>query len=288
MTALLMTGCFGDDSASSSMGTASSSAAGSSSMTDSSIMDSSIIDSSDMSGTYDSSIPGGNLPDDSSMTADSSILPGDSDISGASSANSGDSEAASAAASASWELTLVNAGHTLPDDFTVETRKIAGYEKEFDVRAVEYLEAMMADAKAAGYPLHLVSAYRSVSYQKGLYQRKVQYYLDSGLGQAEAEAEAATWVARPGTSEHNLGLAADIVSGDWYVNHSDLTQDFEQTPQFEWLYEHCAEYGFVLRYPKGKETVTGVVYEPWHYRYVGQKAAAEMMKDGLSLEEYLS
>lgn len=246
-----------------------------------------MTDPSDMSGVYDSSLPGGNLPDDSDMTASSGILPGDSDMSGANSVDSGNSEAASAAASASWELTLVNSGHVLPESFTVETRKISGYEKEFDVRAADYLETMMADAKAAGYPLHLVSGYRSVSYQKGLYQRKVQYYLDQGLTQAEAEAQAATWVARPGTSEHNLGLAADIVSGDWYVGHNDLTQDFEETPQFQWLYEHCAEYGFVLRYPKGKEDVTGVVYEPWHYRYVGKKAAAEIMKDGLSLEEYL-
>ncbi len=110
--------------------------------------------------------------------------------------------------------------------------------------------------------------------------------MDQGLDAAAAEQEAARWVARPGASEHALGLAADIVSGDWYTGHSDLTCDFDQTPLFAWLQANAADYVFILRYPKDKEGVTGVHYEPWHYRYVGVEAAKEITAKGLTLEEY--
>lgn len=199
------------------------------------------------------------------------------------------SEAAAAAAPAgAWELVLVNPTHFLPDDFSVEVVSIDGYpERSFDARAAEYLERMLEAAKNDGFPLYLVSSYRSVSYQTGLYRRKVQYYLDNGYTEQQAKTEAAKWVAVPGTSEHSLGLAADIVSGDWYINNSDLTEEFENTPQFEWLVKNCAEYGFILRYPKNAEAVTGIHYEPWHYRYVGVKAAKEITEKGITLEEYL-
>ena len=100
------------------------------------------------------------------------------------------------------------------------------------------------------------------------------------------EEEAAKWVAIPGTSEHNTGLATDIVSSDWYTYNSDLEQSFEETDTFKWLYEHCADYGFILRFPKGKESVTGIVYEPWHYRYVGKDVAKYIMENDLTLEEF--
>lgn len=131
-----------------------------------------------------------------------------------------------------------------------------------------------------------MSGYRSVGRQKALFARKVQSFLNEGFPQEEAEKQAAQWVARPGTSEHNLGLAADIVSAGWYSSHDDLTADFDQTPEFAWLRDNCAAYGFVLRYPKGKESVTGVTYEPWHYRYIGKEAAADLTARGLTLEEY--
>lgn len=182
---------------------------------------------------------------------------------------------------------LVNAQNPLPENFTVETASISGYdERLFDKRAAPHLEALLADAEAAGCKLYLVSSYRSVERQSALFRRKTNSFLAEGFDQAEAERQAAMWVARPGTSEHNTGLAADLVSADWYAHHSDLTADFEETPEFAWLYEHCAEYGFILRYPLGKETITGVTYEPWHYRYVGKQAAAEIMQAGSTLEEY--
>ncbi len=186
--------------------------------------------------------------------------------------------------------TLVNRANPLTDDFDVETRKVTyngqTVEKYFDVRVADKLEAMLNDAAKRGYPMYLVSTYRTIEYQKGLFNRKVQQYINSGYTQAAAKEEAAKWVAIPGTSEHNLGLVADIVSSTWYNSNSDLTHDFEKTEHFTWLIENCADYGFILRYPKGKDSVTGIVYEPWHYRYVGREVAKYIMENNLTLEEF--
>ncbi|MEF9969364.1 MAG: M15 family metallopeptidase [Ruthenibacterium sp.] len=194
---------------------------------------------------------------------------------------------AAAALDENWELRLVNAENPLPENFTLKTLPIAGYENRlFDARAASALEMMLKDAESAGCKLYLVSAYRSVSRQDALFRRKVNSFLAEGFPPQEAEKQAAMWVARAGTSEHNVGLAADIVSADWYQTNSDLTEEFDKTAAFAWLSDHAAEYGFVLRYPKGKQAVTGVVYEPWHYRYVGNQHAAMMQKTGATLEEY--
>ena len=209
-----------------------------------------------------------------------------SDPSGAS--VSSDAAMASAEAASNWQLRLVNAANPLPDDFEPETSNIAGYEhRPFDMRAADWLEKMLHDAEQDGCKLYLVSGYRSIGRQRALFQIKTEELMQQGLASQQAEQEAARWVARPGTSEHNLGLAADIVSADWYTTHNDLTEDFEQTPAFAWLKANCAEYGFILRYPKEKEAVTGISYEPWHYRYVGQEAAKQIMLTGITLEEYL-
>lgn len=223
---------------------------------------------------------------------ESDVKSGMSDMmDGSSSASQSSSMSSKAAAAAledtAWATRLVNEANPLPENFSIKTVMIEGYEnRPFDARAADALEAMLADAETAGCKLYLVSAYRSVERQRNLFARKTQSFLDEGFPQEEAEKQAAQWVARPGTSEHNLGLAADIVSANWYSQHDDLTADFEQTPEFEWLQAHCAEYGFILRYPKGKEDVTGITYEPWHYRYVGKDAAAQIMTQGITLEEY--
>lgn len=199
-----------------------------------------------------------------------------------------ESRPAAAEAESSWALRLVNAESPLPEGFSVETRAIPGYEnREFDARAADALEQMLSDAEAAGCKLYLVSAYRSVARQDALFRRKTEAFMEEGFPREEAERQAARYVARPGTSEHNLGLAADIVSADWYSSNNDLTTAFEDTPHFAWLAAHCADYGFILRYPEGKEAVTGVTYEPWHYRYVGADAARAIMENGLTLEEYV-
>ncbi|MDL2215872.1 M15 family metallopeptidase [Ruminococcaceae bacterium OttesenSCG-928-N02] len=188
-----------------------------------------------------------------------------------------------------WNLTLVNGDNPLPQTFVPETRAIADYpERLFDARAANALEAMLEAARVAGQPLYLVSAYRSIAYQQGLFRRKVSYYKGLGYADAQADEMAARWVARPACSEHNLGLAADIVSADWYMEHSDLTTDFAQTPTYAWLCENAATYGFIVRYPQGSEEITGISFEPWHFRYVGPEAATEIWDLGLCLEEYLA
>ena len=225
----------------------------------------------------------------SMMPGSSSMMPGSSSMMPGSTSHSMSSSVVANATTEDekWALRVVNAANPLPENFSVDTAEIRGYDnRTFDARAAKALEAMLADAESAGNKLYLVSAYRSISRQKALFERKTNFYKEKGLAQNEAEAEAAKWVARPGTSEHNLGLAADIVSADWYKTHSDLTQDFDQTPAFAWLRAHAADYGFILRYPKGKESITGVFYEPWHYRYVGKAFAESITKSELALEEF--
>lgn len=191
----------------------------------------------------------------------------------------------------SWSTMLVNQWSYMPEGYVPDVREIS-YEgvsplnNKFDVRAADALEKMLADARSAGYNMYLVSAYRSHDYQVSLFNRKVNEYKALGYDDATAYSEASQWVAIPGTSEHCTGLAADIVSSTWYNYNSDLTHDFEDTDHFDWLYEHCADYGFILRYPKGAESITGITYEPWHYRFVGVDAAKYIMENHITLEEF--
>ena len=191
----------------------------------------------------------------------------------------------------SWATMLVNQWSYMPDGYVPEVREIS-YEgvspanNKFDVRAADALEQMLADARSAGYNMYLVSAYRTHEYQVNLFNRKVNEYKALGYDDETAYSEASQWVAIPGTSEHCTGLAADIVSSTWYNYNSDLTHSFEDTEHFDWLYEHCADYGFILRYPKNREATTGITYEPWHYRYVGVEAAKYIMENNITLEEF--
>ena len=191
----------------------------------------------------------------------------------------------------SWSTMLVNKWSYMPEGYVPDVREISydgvsPLNNKFDVRAADALELMLADARAAGYNMYLVSAYRSHDYQVNLFNRKVNEYKALGYDDATAHEQASQWVAIPGTSEHCTGLAADIVSSTWYNHNSDLTHDFEDTEHFDWLYEHCADYGFILRYPKGAEAVTGITYEPWHYRFVGVEAAKYIMDNHITLEEF--
>ncbi len=182
-----------------------------------------------------------------------------------------------------WNLILVNKSSPLPSGYTVDTASIGnGY--EFDARAADALNQMIADGNAEGLNLMVCSAYRSVSRQEVLYNNKVNEYIGYGYSEAEARQIAGTIVAPPGTSEHATGLAADIVS----VNYQVLDDGFANTPEFAWLQEHAADYGFVLRFPLDKQDVTNIIYEPWHYRYVGVEHAKKMNELGLCLEEYVA
>ena len=183
-----------------------------------------------------------------------------------------------------WSLLLVNRQSPLPADFSIPSLTQLKNGHAIDSRAYPALQEMMDAARAAGYSPLICSSYRTQEKQTELFARKVQVYLDQGYGQAEAEELAALWVSPPGTSEHQTGLAVDIVDLDYQL----LDEQQETRPVQQWLIHHCAEYGFILRYPTGKSDLTGVNYEPWHYRYVGIVAAEEIMAQGLCLEEYLA
>lgn len=186
-----------------------------------------------------------------------------------------------------WKLILVNRKNPLPDGFTVELEETIGTYK-FDVRAADDLRAFMKAAKADGVALSVISTFRKQSTQERLYAEKVAEYVNAGYNKDDAKNEAARWVAVPGTSEHQSGLAVDVVSADWYSKNDDLYDTFENTDEFAWLIEHCVEYGFILRFAKDKQEITGITYEPWHYRYVGVENARYMTEHNLCLEEYIA
>ena len=185
-------------------------------------------------------------------------------------------------AGAVWNLRLVNQWNMLPVGFESELQLAdAGRGKLFDQRAIPQLNAMLTAGKA--YNLYIVSPYRTVKLQTNLFDRQTNQVLPGCASLEEARQKASTVVARPYASEHHTGLAVDLLGS----GYSDLTQNFEKTPAFKWLKENCAKYGFILRYPSNKQPVTGVIYEPWHYRYVGVEAAQAIMNTGITLEEYL-
>lgn len=188
--------------------------------------------------------------------------------------------------SAKWQLRLINADNPLPEDYDPDLIDI-GDGLQFNRTASDNLLDMMQAGREAGYDLVICSAYRSNERQRELFNNQVARQLSEGKTQEEAEADAVHIVAYPGTSEHASGLAADIVTQEYLAQYSSLTSGFEQTEAFQWLSTHCAEYGFVLRYPEDKTEITGIIYEPWHFRFVGQTAAEEMTESGLCLEEYL-
>ncbi len=184
-----------------------------------------------------------------------------------------------------WRLRLVNPSHPLEAELDIQLTEIGGY--QFDSRIADAVNSLLAAAQEEGINLTIISGYRTMERSSILYANKVQEYLNAGYPQEEAETEAAKWVAPPGTSEHHTGLAMDIVSADYYTKYSDLVGEFENEPEAIWLRENCTRFGFILRFPKDKEDITGIHYEPWHFRYVGEEAAEEIMSQGLCLEEYL-
>lgn len=182
-----------------------------------------------------------------------------------------------------WRLILVNKDHSLPEDFQIPKLTQLRNGHAVDSRAYPELQGMMDACRAEGLEPLICSSYRSREKQAELFENKVRACLSAASSRQEAEEQAAQWVSRPGTSEHQAGLALDIVDKSYQM----LDEGQEKTPVQKWLIEHCAEYGFILRYPTAKSEITGIGYEPWHYRYVGAEAAQEIMRRGLCLEEYL-
>lgn len=177
-----------------------------------------------------------------------------------------------------WMQLLVNSSNVIPDGYAPTELTELSNGQSVDKRIYPSLQSMFDDARAQGvYPV-VSSGYRTAKQQQSEMDDKIQEYIDDGKSEDEARALAATYVAQVGYSEHEAGLAIDIVAK---ANKSD------DDTVWAWMKEHCAEYGFILRYPEGKEGVTGMSYEPWHFRYVGVEAAQKIMGAGITLEEYL-
>ena len=185
-----------------------------------------------------------------------------------------------------WNLTLVNFENELAEDF--EPKELAEADNGYvvDARIADAAKKMIADARAKdNVRIIALSGYREYEYQKELFDNKVErLQLEKGYSVTKAREEAATVVAVPGTSEHQLGLALDLVD----ARHVKLDESQENTAAYKWMYKHCHEYGFIVRYPNGKTDITGIIYEPWHFRYVGVEAATFIMEKGITLEEYLT
>ena len=183
-------------------------------------------------------------------------------------------------------MVLVNHTNKMPDDYTFDTKECGSataVNKTLQTVACDAFLSMQKAAAADGVTVWMQSGYRSVKYQTSLYERKTKYYLDKGYDNATAKEKAAAVVNPPGYSEHNCGLAADLNSPE----HTGLDEGFEKTAAFRWLCEHAGDYGFILRYPKDAEDKTEIIYEPWHWRYVGVENAAKINASGLCFEDYI-
>lgn len=183
------------------------------------------------------------------------------------------------------KLLLVNGENPLPEDYdyegnltTIPDKYINGSLKQIDKDVWPYMQAMIEAAWADGVKLYVWSPYRSYSTQNMLFKKQVDRQIAKGVPADKAEDEAATVVARPGTSEHHTGLAADFNMAD---------DKFETTEMYTWMQQHAADYGFIMRYSGEKQEITGVIHESWHYRFVGINAAKEMNRLNMCLEEYV-
>lgn len=181
-----------------------------------------------------------------------------------------------------WNLLLVSVQTPLPEDFTVDLETVSG--GKVDTRIAEALRQMTADAKGDGVQLLICSAYRNVKEQSVLYEKKLAYYRALGYDETQCANRAGRFVQPPGASEHHTGLAVDF----WNGVSGELSDAYARTDAYFWLKEHAAQYGFIERYPADKEEVTGIAWEPWHFRYVGPSHAAAISAGGLCLEEYLN
>lgn len=180
-----------------------------------------------------------------------------------------------------WNLTLLNRHYTLPENYKPKLAEaVKGSGVYLDYRVAPHYQKMYDAARKDGVTLTPNSGYRSYQTQKTNFENRINRYMSQGYNKVTATQNTARIILLPGTSEHNAGLAMDI---GW------VTQDFERSPAFAWLNAHAQDYGFILRYPKSeaKQAITEIIYEPWHWRYVGVEAAKEMKASGQVLEEYL-
>lgn len=175
-----------------------------------------------------------------------------------------------------WKYVVVNKWNEIPNNYSVNLVELSNGES-VDSRIYDSLQEMFDDARKDGLYPTVVSGYRTYNKQKEIMDDKVQEYIDQGYSSSKSKKLAEKVVAQPGTSEHELGIAVDI-------NNSG---DSDNTEIYEWLAENAYKYGFIMRYPEDKEDLTGISYEPWHYRYVGVDAAKTIYEKGICLEEYV-
>lgn len=174
------------------------------------------------------------------------------------------------------ELILVNSEYSVPDDFEIDLITLSNGE-QIDSKVYEYLQEMFDDMRAEGYYPFVASGYRSEAEQKEIFENRYIAYRQEGYSKREAKKLTEKWVAEPGKSEHQLGLAADI--------NPDREKSSEEV--YVWLEKNAYKYGFIKRYAPDKTEITGISDEPWHYRFVGEEAAEEMYKMNMCLEEYI-
>lgn len=181
-----------------------------------------------------------------------------------------------------WCLILTNAEYPVPEDYAVTLRDVPGTDQKVDERIYEPLINMLEAMKAEGLSPVVCSGYRTLDKQEKLFNRKVSAYVKKGRSKEESYALARQTLSIPGSGEHCLGLAVDFYTRSYH----QLERAFEKTPEGKWLREHAQDYGFTLRYDEGKEEITGIGYEPWHFRYVGIDVARYLKEHNLSLEEF--
>ena len=180
------------------------------------------------------------------------------------------------------QFLLVNPWNFMPEGYTPEVTLINDWQYG-SVVCKDDLLLMLEDCRKAGLVPYVASAFRTHADQVYLYNNKIQRLINEGYSEEEAKKLAGTVVAVPGTSEHELGLAFDLVDN----NYRNLDEEQENTAVQKWLMENSWKYGFILRYPGDKSEATGIIYEPWHYRYLGKDLAKAVYESGLCLEEYL-
>lgn len=181
-----------------------------------------------------------------------------------------------------WNMVLVNSEHPMEEGYVPQLMELEEG-LSVDARILDAAKEMLADAKKAGLHIDICSAYRSVERQEQVFGDSMKERVRDGMSYWDAFNETSRNVALPGTSEHALGLALDLISNQY----TELDERQEGTAEAKWLKENCHKYGFILRYPPEKTNITGIIYEPWHYRYVGVEDATKIMQLGVTLEEYL-
>ncbi len=212
-------------------------------------------------------------------------------VSSGNSSSDSSAKPASGSLTDDWNLILVNLDHPLTEEqddnlIDLKVAKVAKG-KKFDKRAAQDLYDMFDAAKAAGHNLYSRSTYRTFGLQQTYYDAHVNKYMKQGMTRAEAEKKTEEYTARPKTSEHHTGLAIDITTDEWESAGKGLSIFFENTDACKWLKANAHKYGFILRYPKEKESITKIKYEPWHFRYVGVEHATKIYNQGICLEEYI-